>query len=277
MTATLEPGIYPDIPNATYHAGHDALSSSGARLLLDKSPLHFKSRQEKPTSNEVFEIGTATHSLVLENDESGIKVLEYSDWRTKAAKEAALEVRAAGLIPLLPKQWDEVRGMRDAVHANPDAAMLLSGGKAEQSIYWKHSSGATLKCRPDYYVPDSAIGPVLIDLKTSVSADPRKFDKSASEYGYFAQQAWYEDGLEAITGKRPTFIFIVVEKGDVPAVSVIELDPDDVDLSRGRNERAINLWNQCRAADEWPGYSSAGRVRMTRWARIQLEEEETNG
>lgn len=263
--------IYPDMSNAEYHAHKGALSSSGARLLLDKSPLHFKVRQEKSETNEAFEIGTLTHSLVLENDESAAVVLDYDSWRTKAAKEAAAEARAAGKIPVLPALWDEIRAMRDAVWANPDAALLLSGGKAEQSIFWKHD-GALLRCRPDYYVPDSPIGPICIDLKTSVSADPRKFEASASDYGYFHQQAWYEDGIQALTGTRPVFAFIVVEKGDVPAVSLPELDSYDVDIARIDNYAAIELWNKCRAADEWPGYQKTAPLRMKPWTRKLIEE-----
>jgi hypothetical protein len=273
---SYKPGIYADISNEQYHAQKDALSSSGARLLLDKSPLHFKARQAKSETNEAFETGTLTHSLVLENDESAAELLDFKDWRTKAAQEAAAATRAAGKIPVLQKQWDEIRAMRDAVWANADAALLLSGGKAEQSIFWQHETGGLLRCRPDYYVPDSPIGPICIDLKTSVSADPRRFDSSASDYGYFQQQAWYEDGIEAITGTRPTFAFIVVEKGDVPAVSLPELDPDDVELARAHNQRAIDLWNQCRARNEWPGYAPTAPIRMKPWTRITIERELEN-
>jgi hypothetical protein len=273
---SFEPGIYGGVTNEEYHAQKGVLSSSGARLLLDKSPLHFRVRQDKQETNEAFEIGTLTHSLVLETDESAAVVLDFDSWRTKAAKEAAAEARANGKIPVLPEKWDEIRAMRDAVWANPDAALLLAGGKAEQSVFWKHESGALLRCRPDYYVPDSPIGPICIDLKTSVSADPRKFDSSASDYGYFGQQAWYEDGIEAVTGKRPVFAFIVVEKGDVPAVSLPELDPEDVDLARERNQLAIQLWNKCRAADEWPGYAASPPLRMKPWTRITIERELEN-
>ena len=273
---SIKPGIYPDLTNEFYHSHKNALSSSGARLLLDKSPLHFKVRQSKSETNEAFEIGTLTHSLVLENDESAAEVLDYDSWRTKAAKEAAAAARAAGKIPVLPEKWGEIRAMRDAVWANPDAALLLSGGKAEQSIFWKHETGSMLRCRPDYYAPDSPIGPICIDLKTSADADPRKFDKSASDFGYFAQQAWYEDGIEALTGTRPTFVFIVVEKGDVPAVSIPELDEDDVELARHRNYLAIDLWNKCRAEDTWPGYAPAPKARMKPWTRIAIERELEN-
>lgn len=272
----MKPGIYEDMTNEEYHSHKGALSSSGARLLLDKSPLHFKVRQEKQETNEAFEIGTLTHSLVLENDESAAVVLDFDSWRTKAAKEAAAEARAAGKIPVLPEKWNEILAMRDAVWANPDAALLLAGGKAEQSIFWNHESGALLRCRPDYYVPDSPIGPICIDLKTSVSADPRKFESSASDYGYFHQQAWYEDGIEALTGTRPTFAFIVVEKGDVPAVSLPLLDAYDVDIARIDNHAAVELWNKCRAADEWPSYPQSPPLRMKPWTRKLIEERVTN-
>ncbi|MDJ0321684.1 PD-(D/E)XK nuclease-like domain-containing protein [Pseudarthrobacter sp. PS3-L1] len=269
----MKPGIYDGLKNSEYHADHTALSSSGSKLILDKSPLHFKARQSIKETNEAFEVGTLTHSLVLENDESQAVVLDFDSWRTKAAKEAAAEARSSGLIPVLPALWDEIRAMRDAVWANADAALLLSGGKAEQSIFWKHESGSTLKCRPDYYVPNSPIGPICVDLKSSVSADPWEFDKSASDFGYFGQQAWYEDGIEAAAGSRPTFVFIVVEKGGVPAVSLPELDPEDVELARERNQLAIKLWNKCRENNEWPSYQPAPKARMKPWTRIKIERE----
>ncbi|RJU02002.1 recE [Arthrobacter frigidicola] len=266
-----EPGIFHGISSEDYHRG-PGFSSSGARTLTSKTPAHFRHQQTHPTYSDAFDMGTAAHSVILENDYTGILEVDAPNWLTKAAKEAKSEARAAGLVPLLSKDLRAVEAMHASVLAHDRARTILQGGKAEQSVYWHHETGTLLKARPDKFNPDSALGPLIVDLKTTISADPEKFSKSVADYGYHQQQAWYEDGLKA-HGFDAKFVFVLVEKAPPYLVNVVELDPYAVELGRFANDKAIRLYNECTTNDHWPGYPVAEPVHLPLWAERQAEED----
>lgn len=272
MSTTLtELGIHDNVPSALYHA-HDSLSASGMKILATQTPAHFRYRMDHPVTSAAFDLGTAAHSLVLEDDHSTIQVCEFDDWRTKAAREARDAAYAEGKTPLLTKDYTVVKAMRDAVAAHPVARLALEGGKAEQSIFWEDETGTRLRCRPDKFDPESKIGPLVSDLKTSVSADPKEFIVSAAKFCYHLQQAHYQDGVKAATGVEPTFLFIVVEKTAPYLVSVVELTPEDVTRGRDLAKMATRIYNRCKATGEWPGYETPdAAMEMPGWVRVKEE------
>lgn len=271
MSVTIEkPSILDGFPNAAYHA-HDSLSATGLKILATQTPAHYRHRMDNPVHKSIFDTGTATHSLVLEDDHSGITRLDYQDWKTKAVQEAKKEAYENGMVPLLEKEYAVVKAMRDSVAAHPVARMALTGGKAEQSIFWDHETGTRLRCRPDKLDLESPIGLLISDLKTTVNADPRKFGKNAFDLGYHQQDAHYRDGVQAVTGETPNFLFILVEKTAPYLVSVVELDADAINLGRSMNARAINTYNHCRTTNTWPGYPASEPISLPNWAHTQGE------
>lgn len=266
MTTTLTGiGIHDNVPSAFYHA-HDSLSASGMKILATQTPAHFRYRMDHPATSAAFDLGTAAHSLVLEDDHTGIEVVESDDWRTKAAREARDAAYAEGKTPLLTKDYTVVKAMRDSVAAHPLARLALEGGKAEQSIFWEDENGTPLRCRPDKYDPDSKIGPLVSDLKTSVSADPRQFAKAVLNFCYHQQQPHYQDGVLSVLGVEPAFLFIVIEKAPPHLVSVIELDGEAVKAGRALNRKAVRIYNECRTANQWPGYPQSEPISLPAWA-----------
>lgn len=263
--------IIEGMPNAAYHA-HSALGSSSIRTLTSKTPAHYNYQRNRPTYSGAFDIGTAAHSVILEDTFAGIQEVESENWMTKAAKEARNEARAAGKTPLLSKELAQVRKMRDSVMADQRARAILEGGTPEVSVFWDHETGTPLKCRPDKWTPDHATGNLIVDLKTTVSADPNKFAKSVGEFGYHQQEAHYVDGLKA-HGYNPKFVFVLVEKTAPYLVNVIELDPYAVELGRHLNDKGIRLYNECAANDRWPGYQTTEPVSLPVWAERQAEED----
>lgn len=269
--AVLGPGIHDGVPNAEYHA-HPALSSTGLRILASKTPAHYRWAMDHPEHKAAYDLGTAAHSLVLEDDTSNVDVLDFDDWRTKAAREARDESYADGRVPLLAKDWALVVAMRDAVAAHPVARLALTGGHAERSVITEHTTGTMLRVRPDKHLPDSPIGPLIVDLKSTVNADPRHFGRTAADFGYHQSDALYRDVLKTVTGEDHKFLFVLLEKTAPHLVSVVELDDDAVDLGRRLNERAIHTWMRCDAAGEWPGYPTTDPVGLPAWAAMTMEE-----
>ena len=167
-----QPGIYDGISNADYHAD-PALGSTSLKTLATKTPAHYQHEKRHPKSSAAFDLGTAAHSLILEDDLSGIKAIPFDNWLSKAAKDAKVAAVADGKLPLLARELTQILAMRDAVMDHPTASAMFTGHKAEQSVFWEED-GLTLKCRPDAWKPGA-----LIDLKTARSADPNEFGKTA--------------------------------------------------------------------------------------------------
>jgi len=261
----MKPGIYSGISNADYHRD-PALGSTSLKTLATRTPAHYQHDKTHPKFSDAFTLGTAAHSLILEGDASGILVVEADNWLTKSAKEHKARALAEGKQPLLAKEWDRVLDMRDAVMAHPVARDLLTGHKAEESVFWDED-GLTLKCRPDAWKPG-----LLVDLKTTINADPNEFGKTAHNFGYHQSAAHYIDGVKAATGEELPFHFVLVEKTAPYFVSVVELDIEAVNIGRQLNDRAKRIYRECVETNIWPGYTGSELISLPMWAIYQAEE-----
>lgn len=246
--------LIPDLDADKYHA-HPALSATGAKRIL-KAPALYRWHADNPQeSTQAFDIGKAAHRLVLGAGEP-FEVLDYPDWRSKAAQAARDEARAAGRTPLLVADYGQVEAMAAAIRRHKLAAALLSDGNPEQSLFWTDTdTGVDCKARADW-LPNQRGGRLIVpDLKTARSADPSQFRRAAAEYGYHIQAAWYSEGIRAIGyAEDVDFVFVVVEKAPPHLVSVIALDPEAVLLGARQCERARAIYAECEATGNWPGY-----------------------
>lgn len=260
------PGIYADISNADYHRD-EALGSTSLKTLATRTPAHYQHDKAWPKNSDAFTLGTAAHSLILEDDTTGIEIVDADNWLTKAAKEAKAAALADGKQPLLTKEMAQVIAMRDSVMRHPLARAAFTDHKAEQSVFWQELDGQMLKCRPDAWKPG-----LLVDLKTTVNADPREFGRTAYNFGYHQSAAHYTDGVEAATGERLPFIFVLVEKTAPYLVSVVQLDDDALNAGRALNERAKRIYRECMSLDWWPGYESSEPIQLPYWGIRDIEE-----
>lgn len=274
-----EPGVY-EMPDETYHADPvvgGSLSFSGAkRLLAPSCPALFKHWRDhgQPPKAE-FDFGHAAHKLVLG---VGMEIVEVKadNWMTKAAKQAAEVAREANRVPLLTKDVKTVHAMADALRSHPVAAALFSNGKPEASLFWTDDeTGVTRRGRLDW-LPDASDGRLIVaDYKTSVTANPEAFGKSAANYCYHMQAAWYLDAVTALglTDAEPAFVFVVQEKTAPYLVTVCELDAAARHIGRLLNREAIDLYAQCVADDDWPTYSDGVEtVSLPFWLTRQFED-----
>jgi hypothetical protein len=265
----VKAGIY-DIPEETYFGASWALSCSGCKLLLPPScPAKFFYRQDHPEYKDDWDLGSGAHNLVLGNGPEIVEVA-YDNWRTDKAKQQRDEARDAGKIPLLTKDVRQVEAMATALEEHPLAWNVLDPehGQAEQSLFWlDERTGTWLRARLDWMYDAGTGRVVIVDYKTSDSADPDKFGKACADYGYHQQHALYADGLAAVTGAAVDFWFIVQEKTAPYLVNVIELIPDAVRIGRNRNNRAIDIYRTCIATGEWPAYGDGiSEIALPAWA-----------
>lgn len=260
-----------EMEESEYHR-HPALSQSGAKLLLPPNcPAIYRYRMDHPEFKDVFDFGQAAHKMVLGKG-APIRVIDAKDWRTNAAKAEKAAAHEAGEIPLLVADYATVCAMAKALRENPLAAKLLDAGRGrpEASLFWEDpDTGCPMRCRVDW-LPDPGSDPfIVVDYKSTASADPETFGVSAARYGYHTQDANYRDAVKALgLHDDPHFLFIAQEKEPPYLVSVIELTEDAIDAGRARMRRAIDIYLQCMETDHWPNYTDdeIALVDLPHWA-----------
>lgn len=279
-----EPGIYPMTADE-YHADKavpgGSLSSSGARKLLPPScpALYKHDRDNGQEPRKEFDIGHAAHTLVLD-DGPMLAVIDAPDWKTKAAREERDAARADGYVPLLPKDYEQVQAMADAIRQHPTAGALFTPGTgvSEQSLFWQDGpTRVWRRARPDW-IPHRHDGRlVVVDYKTCRAADDAALQRAVYEHGYHQQAAWYLDGVKALGlagDQEPAFIFVFQTKTAPYLVHLVELDMPALLIGAAKNRRALDIYRDCTAADHWPGFNNEiTYLPLPAWAEKRDQEE----
>lgn len=263
----IKTGIYPDLTNEQYHAS-SGISKSGLAILVEKTPLHYWAAyldpdREPRVETKAFKIGAAGHKLILEpedfDNEYAVlpQAIDALHGATKIKKEYIEKLENKGLTDLKISEYKDICKMAQRVKDHPEAGVLLSSGKAEQSFYWiDPDTGVLCKCRPDYWIPDI----VIPDYKTTKDARDDKFSRSCADFTYHIQAAFYSDGVAALTGEQLNMPFIAQEKESPYALNVFWIDPPDVSMGRDQYKRALDIYAECVENDNWPGYKPTIRT-----------------
>lgn len=283
----MNAGIH-DIPAESYHSDpceRPSLSASVAKLLVTKTPRHawWAHPRLNPAFERVeeqkFDLGNVAHQLLLERSEERVHVVEAGDWRKKDAQEERDAARAAGMVPLLRKDWERVAAMVDAVRAQlcdwPVEPPLLVDGRPEQTLVWEEG-GVECRALVDWLHDDFT---AIDDLKTTArSANPVVWSRRTMiELGCDVQAEFNRRGVRALTGKDPAFRYVVVENEPPYALSVVAVPPSLFELGRAKVDFAIGRWRECVARGEWPGYprtvyqAEAPAWAETAWMEFEAE------
>lgn len=269
----MQTGIYPGISNADYHGGA-GISKSGLDVLA-RSPLHFWAKyldpdRERNEPTAAMKLGTAIHTAVLEPGEFGRRyhVAPEVDRRTKDGKaewQLALDKAEAAGAELIPMDDAQIcMRIAEQVRSHPTARQVFGHGEAELSCYWTDSeTGVLCKCRPDWLAL-----PLVVDLKSTDDASPEGFMRSAWNYRYWVQAAWYVDGIEQATGQRvDAFVFGAFEKSAPYACKFYFADQPMLEMGRAEYRRLLRIYADCLAADRWPGYpTDVSALGVPAWA-----------
>ncbi|NKG21063.1 PD-(D/E)XK nuclease-like domain-containing protein [Paeniglutamicibacter terrestris] len=266
-----KPGIYPDMTNAEYHAHTDVLSSSTARKLVeDGGPAEYHYFTKHPRDRKkVFELGTVVHSLVLEGTLGDVVEIKHPAYTTAIAKAERDDALAAGKIPMKTSELDGIYEMRDAIYEDPEAREILEACEQREVSLFADHMGTALRARPDAMSVKNKLMP---DVKTAADASRDGFRKSSGNFGYFAQDPWYNDIGHLITGAEFDFPFIVVESHPPYRVGVYRHTEYARDLGRRMNDHAINVWNRCRETGIWPGYTRREKIDLPPWTEATVHE-----
>lgn len=273
MSGIAEVTIRDDLPADEYHkdmiAPEPSLSSSIAKILVTQSPLHAwcahprLNPHHRPEESEDFDRGSAAHSLLLEGDDRMVEC-PFNDWRTNAAKAQRDEVRALGMLPLLTKHIAPVRKMVEIAKKylrESELELRIEDCFAERTVIWQ-VGGIWKRARFDLQVRNR---PIILDFKSTESADPLSFSRQIIAMGYDVQAAFYTEAYETMhappEAPQCSFVFLVQERSEPFACSLVGVDPMMLDLGQQKCEFASRLWKQCLDSGKWPGYP-----RQIAWA-----------
>lgn len=257
MGTEFEPGIYPGVPELDYHARRfgpeESLSSTEAKRILE-APAVMRWYRDNPQPPKVaFDLGHVVHALVLGTG-LDVYVHDWPDLRTKAAKEDVAEARERGEVPVKRAEFDAMQTVADAVLTHPVAGPLFEHGTPEQSAYaTDEQTGVWMRGRFDW-VTDTSEGPTIVDLKTAQTAIPGEWARQAASYEYAVQRELYRMIWGRVfDGEEPRFLHVAVSKTQPYMVMVGEMDFDFEEVGKSKARRAIDIYAQCLADDEWPG------------------------
>jgi hypothetical protein len=252
------------------------LSSTGARELLKPGgPARYRHQADTGTVEvkREFDVGHAVHTLVLGSGPGLVRV-DAEEWRSKAVKDEVAAIRAEGKVPLRSSDYDAAVAMTAAVRAHPIAAKLLSddrtgGGWAERTLLWVDNDGVMCRAKVDWLRRDG-----MVDLKTTQDASADALSKSAHNYGYAIQAAFYARGFRAVDGPfgpDPFFVHIAVEKTPPYLVHVNQLTERAMAYGDRKVSEALQIYRDCSAAGVWPGYpdDEITDIDLPAWVRTE--------
>lgn len=295
------PGYY-ELEEERYHADpapKPSLSSSLVTELVVNTAAEAKQRHprltppepdEEEEDDKKFDMGNVAHKLLLGRGRE-IAVIESDSYRTKAAKEARDEAKAAGQQPCLVKVYE--KGLKMAAAANLQLAadpenfdaFLPDAGRSEVAVFWQEP---VFRERPQpakmwmRALCDRLMNGHrrIYDYKTfAPGADPDRFVEYLVRQGRDIQDPFYSRGVASIEGcewDEVVFRYIVQHPEPPFLLSVVELmhDPEMENSPRrwsyDRTQWAIDKWARCAAKSAFPGYvARTHHVAVPAWAQTR--------
>lgn len=261
MVKITEAGVY-DMPAEAYRADPcpaPSLSSSGARLIMQRCPaLYWHQRQNPSPSTRPMELGTIAHRLVLEGrrveDTHLVVPKGFSMEHTTKHADLIAELKQTGKRPVRQEDFDTIAGMAEALRAHEWASAAFTNGRAEPSLFWRDRYfGIWCRARLDFL---PAGGSIVADYKTCVSAEPEAIRRAVKDHGYHMQADWNSWACRELgLIDNPTFLLVFQEKEPPWLIVPVVLDDDALDWGAALNGKAREIFCRCLDAGRWPGYA----------------------
>lgn len=272
-----------------YHAdGANSVSHSGLDVFID-SPEKYHAKYLAKTlvdsGSKALDLGIVFHDMVLgdaydpDGDFDAYLVRQQQfvpipndvlnkDGHRKGKSWTSFKDDHDGAILLTASEYEPMEKWFTAISDHPKARLLLfqSRGHNEHTLVWTcQETGVRRRCRMDRLIPHRFI----VDLKTARDCSPHWFSKHAYDCGYHRQVAFYQDGTEALCGKRLPFVFITIEKEAPFRCECFELDAEFIEQGRRENRRALHRLAECQRTGYWhtETYGKVIRIAAPSWAR----------
>jgi len=203
-----------------------------------KSPNYFHRKhilgEIKSKTTRAMVTGSAVDYLLAQDDEK-------ANYVVVARKN--LKNPPTDCVEVSQSEYEEIMAIATAVqetevYKDIDKKYIKNPILSFDTKIGKHFVG--LAGRPDYLlVTDKEI--IIVDLKTSRTVDPRKYYYHCKDFGYFRQQAFYQDLAKRTYGDLPvkSYHLTVDKQKDICNVVLFELDQDEIDMESQELEAII--------------------------------------
>lgn len=283
MIATA-PSELREMPNEQYHAATEYISKTMLSVFADcpaKFDWIYNQGGEKPAT-DAMRLGSAAHMYALERDKFDSRYYTVPEGTIRNAKHAAYkeQLEIAGEREILTaKQMAQIEGMAASLLKSKKARLLLEGDVLiEKSIFWMDEEHqAPLRCRPDVIRVKNGI---VVGLKTTASAEPEAFHRTAWDKLYDVSVAMECRGYEQAMGKPASeYVFLVIETEApyiVEAYNCFEPFGDGgltyFDVGEFRLRKLLKRYMECVRDNRWPSYTNnIEPMRVPAWQLKQLE------
>jgi hypothetical protein len=248
----------------TYHQRPE-FSSTLAKTLIERSPLHAKAQHptlgsKKKRETKEMDFGSVVHTIVLGKGKR-FEELDYEDFKTKDARKARDDARAAGKVPVLKHALVRAKAAAEKIVANLKDRGITLDGESEVAILWtEQTEHGPVECRCMFdHVWMGGGSARILDLKVTANAAPTFVERNAENMGYAIQEAAYRRALVALEPNlsgRADFLFAFAENDDPFALNLSRGDGLFRDLGEQRWQRALNTWALCMKEQKWPSYGT---------------------
>ena len=197
--------IQPPKINKIDYYEHPAMSQSKLKD-LKKSPKHFWAKhidhdRLPQEETEAMKLGSLFHCLLLEWDHFSDRYIiapqldkrtkEYKAWLTNKSWE--LEIKDI----ITQQEYNAAQKMVKALQAKKIMQLMFSmQGLIEKEFYWTDKiTQVPCKMKLDFFIEPCSLLPkgAIIDFKSTQDACHEAFSISVNKYGYYNQQAFYDD------------------------------------------------------------------------------------
>lgn len=281
--------------NAEYDARRRSEWVSPSDIKGLRVPMDFLVKRSKPIEQkDIFDIGTAFHTAVLEPEEFAKNITYFPEadfpdkknpnkdgsasMQPKANKEALIEFQNEnkGRVILRESNWDMIAAMVLSFEAHWGAKKMLDlkNGKSEYSYYaryiWnKKGDFERIEAVDSDTKTDSKLIMLVrtkadfvhdnrdfaMDLKSTINVAPKVFAKQAANLEYDIQAAMVLN-LVSANMKDPyeTFIFCAIEKTWPYYVAMYDTDYSDILQAQHIYIKRLNEIRKAKASGKFKGF-----------------------
>lgn len=275
---TPKDGIYPNMTRAQYDALEDRENWSRLKNIA-RSPAHYRHALLEPRADTAaLRNGRANHVAVFEPQRFAGLVSVWDGGRKQGKVWDAFAEANADKDILTRAEYEQLIAMQRAVRQHPVASRYLQKGQPEVSVLWTHNLApidgpgglyTPCKSRLDYLAPEW-----ILDLKTCRDASPKAFSRSAFNFDYHTQAAYYVDAVAAVTGKRLPYIIVAAELAPPCVVRVFRVPEYILASGRDRYRALLFQLNDCKRQDCWDDSLEELDLELPPWSGVETPEPE---
>lgn len=158
--------------------------------------------------------------------------------------------------------WDDAHRIQQTFLTHARAKKLISNGFAELTMIARDAdTGLMLKVKFDY-INEMAIAS---DVKTTRSANPRKFAMQCRDLAYDVQAEFYKYVANLAGVPVELFAFVSVEYLEADICEVFEIHRTRQLKAKEQMKNALSTLKQCLEDENWFGYTVNDEIMVIDW------------